>query len=93
MSEDKTNMAPVADHQRDRFAGTSLRVAHWIERPAFWLGASSAWLMLALALLIVFDAFGRRYIRTWSFVIENDWHVLINSPMFQDAEWHLHTIV
>jgi TRAP-type mannitol/chloroaromatic compound transport system permease small subunit len=26
-------------------------------------------------------------------VIENDWHDLINSPMFQDAEWHLHTIV
>ena len=93
MSEGKTNIAPVADHQRDRFARASLRVAHWIERPAFWLGASSAWLMLALALLIVFDAFGRRYIRTWSFVIENDWHVLINSPMFQDAEWHLHTIV
>ena len=93
MSEGKTNIAAAGDPRRDRLARASLQVAHWIERPAFWLGASSTWLLLALALLIVFDAFGRRYIRTWSFVIENDWHVLINSPMFQDAEWHLHTIV
>ena len=41
----------------------------------------------------LFDAFGRRYIRNWSFVVENNWHFLINSPVIQDGEWHLHTIV
>jgi TRAP-type mannitol/chloroaromatic compound transport system permease small subunit len=70
-----------------------LRLADRMERPAYWLGTYSSWLMLALAGLIAFDAFGRRYIRTWSFVVEQNWHVLINSPVFQDGEWHLHTIV
>jgi len=70
-----------------------LKLAGWLERPAVWLGSYSSWLMLALALLIAFDAFGRRYIRTWSFVIEQNWHFLINSPAMQDGEWHLHTIV
>lgn len=78
---------------RDRSARFWLKMADRFERPAFQLGAWSSWLMLALALLIVFDAFGRRYIRTWSFIVERDWHLLINSPVLQDAEWHLHTIV
>ena len=70
-----------------------LRLADRVELPAVWLGRWSSWLMLGLALLIAFDAFGRRYIRTWSWVVENNWHFLINSPVIQDGEWHLHTIV
>ena len=82
--------SPPDSHHRARWW---LKTAERLERPALWLGQWSSWLMLALALLIVFDAFGRRYIRNWSFVVENNWHFLINSPVIQDGEWHLHTIV
>lgn len=79
--------------QSHRLALAGLRLADWIERPAVWLGRYSSWLMLALAGLIVFDALGRRYIRNRDFVVERNWHFLINSPAIQDGEWHLHTIV
>ncbi len=85
-----TASSPPEPH---RLARIGLRVADCMERPAVWLGRYSSWLMLLLAGLIVFDAFGRRYIRNWSFVVEQNWHFLINSPMIQDGEWHLHTIV
>ena len=84
---------PASPHPPHRTARRWLRAADLLERPSLWLGSYSAWLMLLLAGLIVFDAFGRRYIRTWSFVVENNWHFLINSPVIQDGEWHLHTIV
>jgi len=86
-------MAPLSTPRKHTGARFCLALADRLERPAFWLGSCSSWLMLALALLIAFDAFGRRYIRSWSFVVENNWHLLINSPVLQDAEWHLHTIV
>ena len=84
---------PASPHTPHRTARCWLRAADLLDRPSLWLGSYSAWLMLLLAGLIVFDAFGRRYIRTWSFVVENNWHFLINSPVIQDGEWHLHTIV
>ena len=86
-------MASSAIPEQHASARRWLRLADCLERPAIWLGSCTSWLMLALALLIAFDAFGRRYIRNWSFVVEQNWHFLINSPVLQDGEWHLHTIV
>ena len=70
-----------------------LRFARWTEAPAIWVGQATAWLQIPLVLIIVFDAITRRYIRSLPFVIEHDLHVYFNSPVIQDAEWHLHTII
>jgi len=70
-----------------------LRIADALEKPVIWLGRVSAWLMLPLIGIILFDAVSRKFLRKLSFVIDNDLHFFMNSPVFQDAEWHLHAII
>lgn len=70
-----------------------IRIARWADAPAVLMGRAVSWLILPLIVIIIFDAVSRKYLRKLSFVIENDLHGFLNSPTFQDAEWHLHTIV
>jgi TRAP-type mannitol/chloroaromatic compound transport system permease small subunit len=80
----------------DRNAGVwmrLLRVARWADAPAVLMGRAVSWLLLPLIVIIVFDALSRRFLRKFAFIIENDLHDYLNSPVFQDAEWHLHTII
>ncbi len=68
-------------------------MANAFEMPIIWLGRVSAWLMLPLIGIILFDAVSRKFLRKLPFIIENDLHYFMNSPVLQDAEWHLHAII
>ena len=70
-----------------------LRVADALERPVVWVGEAVSWLFLPLIAIILFDALARRYLRKLDFVMQSDLHFYLNSPAFQDAEWHLHAII
>lgn len=70
-----------------------LRLARWADMPALVVGEITCWLQIPLVLLIVFDAFSRRYFRSLSIVVDNNLHFFFNSPAIQDGEWHLHTII
>lgn len=70
-----------------------IRIARWADAPAVLMGRAVAWLILPLILIIIFDAVTRKFLRKLSFVVENDLHGYLNSPVFQDAEWHLHAII
>ena len=70
-----------------------LTLARWADAPAIVAGRAVAWLFLPLILIVIVDAFSRKFGRKFEFVIENDLHGYLNSPVFQEAEWHLHAIV
>ena len=70
-----------------------IKIAHWLDLPGRLAGQAAAWLFLPMVLIIVFDALGRKYLRKLEFVIANDWQGYLNSPVLQDAEWHLHAII
>lgn len=70
-----------------------LKVADWLEKPVIWMGQLCAWLMLPLVGIIIFDAISRKFLRKTSFAIETGLYHLMNSPVLQDAEWHLHTVL
>ena len=61
--------------------------------PVLWLGRMAAWLMLPLVGIIMFDAICRKFVRKTTFAIETGLYHLMNSPVLQDAEWHLHAIL
>jgi TRAP-type mannitol/chloroaromatic compound transport system permease small subunit len=70
-----------------------LRLARWADAPAILTGKAVSWLFLPLIAIIVVDAISRKFLRRLDFVVANDLHGFFNSPVFQDAEWHLHTII
>ncbi|MDF1792813.1 MAG: TRAP transporter small permease subunit [Thalassobaculaceae bacterium] len=70
-----------------------LRIADALERPPVWAGQTVSWLFLPLIAIILFDALARRYLRKFEFVRDSDLHFYLNSPAFQDAEWHLHAMI
>jgi len=70
-----------------------LRLANTLERPVVWLGRAGSWLILPMIGVILFDAVCRRFLRKLPFVIDNGLHAIMNSPVLQDSEWHLHTII
>ena len=70
-----------------------LKAANWMEMPVLWLGQLAAWLMLPLVGIIMFDAICRKFLRKTTFALETGLYHLMNSPVLQDAEWHLHAIL
>ena len=38
--------------------------------------------------IIFFDVICRKYLRHLDWIVENDLHLLMNSPKLQDSEWH-----
>ena len=64
-----------------------------MELPALWLGRMAAWLLLPLVGIIMFDAVCRKFLRKTTFAIETGLYHLMDSPVLQDAEWHLHAIL
>lgn len=78
---------------RSRFCRRLLRIANSLERPVLWLGSAAAWLILPLIGVILFDAVCRRFLRKLPLVIDWGLYKLMNSPVLQDSEWHLHTIL
>ena len=70
-----------------------LRLANTLERPVVWLGRAGSWLILPMIGVILFDAVCRKFLRKLPFVIDNGLHAIMNSPVLQDSEWHLHTII
>jgi len=72
---------------------TILAIALAVDSLVARIGKLGGWLILPLILLIVFDAFTRKFVRKLDFVIDNDLHRFLNSSLIQDFEWHLHTVV
>tara|TARA_B100001123_G_scaffold98130_1_gene112845 strand:+ start:259 stop:897 length:639 start_codon:yes stop_codon:yes gene_type:complete len=70
-----------------------LKAAFWLEFPVVWLGRATAWLMLPLIGVIIFDAISRKFLRKLPFVIETGLYHLMNSPKLQDSEWHMHAVM
>ena len=70
-----------------------LKAADWMEMPVLWLGRMAAWLLLPLVGIIMFDAVCRKFLRKTTFALETGLYHLMNSPVLQDAEWHLHAIL
>ena len=70
-----------------------LRLADALERPVVWLGRAGGWLILPMIGVILFDAVCRRFLRKLPFGIESGLYTIMNSPVLQDSEWHLHTII
>lgn len=83
----------MASNPHSRIWPALLRIARWADAPAVLVGHAVSWLMLPLIVIIVFDSMSRKYLRKLSFVIDNNLHDYLNSPILQDAEWHLHTII
>lgn len=70
-----------------------IRIARWADAPSVLMGRAVSWLILPLIAIIIVDSVSRKFLRKLPFVIENNLHGYLNSPIFQDAEWHLHTII
>ena len=70
-----------------------LRAARCADAPVEAAGRAVSWLFLPMIAIIVFDALSRRVLRKLDVLI--DWGVVeyLNSPVLQDAEWHLHAII
>lgn len=70
-----------------------LALAHGLNWPVVRLGAAASWLILPLIAIIVIDAVCRKYLRKLDIVVDAGLYHLMNSPVLQDAEWHLHAII
>jgi len=70
-----------------------LRLADGLERPVLFMGRAASWLILPLIGIIIVDAVCRKFLRKLDVVIDTGLYHLMNSPVFQDAEWHLHAII
>lgn len=70
-----------------------LTTARWADAPAVFVGGAVSWLILPLIAVIIFDALTRRFIRQLAIVIDNNVHYYLNSPVFQESEWHMHSII
>lgn len=70
-----------------------LATAHRFDRLVIFTGKGVSWLLLPLIGVILVDAISRKFVRKLSFIVENDLHHFFNSPVFQDAEWHFHSIL
>lgn len=68
-------------------------IARWADAPAVFVGRVVSWLILPLILTILVDAVSRKFIRKLAIVVDNNLHHYLNSPVFQDSEWHMHTII
>jgi len=86
-------MTTMADQSDFSVYRKWLKGADWLELPVLWLGQLSAWLMLPLVGVILFDAVCRKFLRKTTFAIETGLHHLMNSPVLQDSEWHMHAIL
>lgn len=78
---------------REAPARRLLALARGLEWPVVRIGAAASWLILPLIAIIVIDAVCRKYLRKLDIVVDTGLYHLMNSPVFQDAEWHLHAIV
>ena len=86
-------MTTMADQSDFSVYRKWLKGADWLELPVLWLGQLSAWLMLPLVGVILFDAVCRKFLRKTTFAIETGLYHLMNSPVLQDSEWHMHAIL
>ena len=68
-------------------------LARWADAPAVFVGRTVSWLLLPLIAVIIVDSLSRKFIRKLAIVVDNDLHHYLNSPVFQDSEWHMHTII
>lgn len=70
-----------------------LAASNAVERVVVWVGRSSAWVILALIGVIIFDVVTRKIYWTQQLIL-NSWAAqYISSTKLQEWEWHLHTVL
>ena len=64
-----------------------------LERFVVWIGQTSAWVILALIVVIMFDVITRKIYWTQQLILTSWAHEYMSSTKLQEWEWHLHTVV
>lgn len=70
-----------------------ISVSNALERIVVWIGQTSAWVILALILVVMFDVITRKIFWTQQLIL-NSWAAqYLSSTKLQEWEWHLHTVI
>ena len=64
-----------------------------IDRFVVWVGQTSAWVILALIVVIMFDVITRKIYWTQQLILNSWAHDYMSSTKLQEWEWHLHTVL
>ena len=70
-----------------------IAVSNALERFVVWVGQTSAWVLLALIAVIMFDIITRKIYWTQQLILNSWAHDYLSSTKLQEWEWHLHTVV
>lgn len=70
-----------------------IAVSNALERFVVWIGQTSAWVLLALIAVIMFDIITRKIYWTQQLILNSWAHEYMSSTKLQEWEWHLHTVV
>ena len=70
-----------------------IALSNALERFVVWVGQTSAWVILALIMVIMFDVITRKIIWTQQLILNSWAHEYLSSTKLQEWEWHLHTVL
>jgi TRAP-type mannitol/chloroaromatic compound transport system permease small subunit len=70
-----------------------IKASNMLERLVVWVGQTSAWVILALIAVIIFDVITRKIYWTQQLILNSWAHEYASSTKLQEWEWHLHTVV
>jgi len=68
-------------------------VSNALERIVVWIGQTSAWVILALIAVIMFDVITRKIFWTQQLILNSWASQYLSSTKLQEWEWHLHTVL
>jgi TRAP-type mannitol/chloroaromatic compound transport system permease small subunit len=68
-------------------------VSNALERVVVWIGQTSAWVILALIAVIMFDVITRKIYWTQQLILNSWASQYLSSTKLQEWEWHLHTVL
>lgn len=64
-----------------------------LERLVVWVGQTSAWVILALIMVVMFDVITRKIYWTQQLILNSWASQYLSSTKLQEWEWHLHTVL
>jgi TRAP-type mannitol/chloroaromatic compound transport system permease small subunit len=70
-----------------------IRFSNALERVVVWVGQTSAWVLVILIGVIMFDVITRKIYWTQQLILNSWAHDYMSSTKLQEWEWHLHTVV
>jgi TRAP-type mannitol/chloroaromatic compound transport system permease small subunit len=70
-----------------------IKFSNALERLVIWVGQTSAWVLVILIGVIMFDVITRKIYWTQQLILNSWAHDYLSSTKLQEWEWHLHTAV